>query len=306
MVDAHCDTISLILDDALAFCAGDARGQVDLPRLRSAHVGIQVFACWNEPAYSHHAAFARCMAKIGAYHQLARQEGLQLVRSRANLDEPGPRFILSLEDAAPCMGSVVHLEALFAAGVRMIGLTWNGRNELADGVGVGQHPGGLTEVGRALVSHMEQLGIVVDLAHVAEPSFWDTLDSLQGPAVVSHANARAVHDHRRNLSDAQIKALADRGGVVGITFVPAFLAQGRSSVNDVVRHIKHVAQVGGLHCVGLGSDFDGITETPEGLEHVGCLPNLTAALLADGFSESDLRLILRENWLRVFRTVWRD
>lgn len=305
-IDAHCDTISLVLDDGLTFVAGDARSQLDLPRLRAGGVGIQVLACWNEPEYAHHAAFARCMAKIGTFHQMARRENLRLVTTRAGLDDPELAFVLSLEDAAPCMGSVVHLEALYAAGVRMIGLTWNGRNELADGVGVGPKPGGLTEAGRTLVARMEELGIVVDLAHVSEPSFWDALEACSGPVAVSHANAHAVHQHRRNLSDDQIRAIAARGGVVGVTYVPAFLSANPSSVADVVRHVQHMVEVGGIGVVGLGSDFDGIAHPPAGLEHVGCVPNLTAALLEAGFSDDDVRAILRENWLRVFRAVWRD
>lgn len=306
VVDAHCDTISLVLDDGLAFATGDTRAQIDLPRLRAAGVGLQVLACWNEPEYAHHSAFVRCMAKIGTFHQLARREGLRLVTTPAGLDSTALGFVLSLEDAAPCMGSVVHLEALYAAGVRMIGLTWNGRNELADGVGVSPKPGGLTEAGRTLVAHMEELGIVVDLAHVSPPSFWDVLDVATGPVAVSHANARGVHEHRRNLTDEQIRAIAERGGVIGVTYVPAFLSPQPSSVADVVRHIGHMVRVGGIGVVGLGSDFDGIAAPPAGLEHVGCLPNLTAALLEAGFSESDVRAMLRENWLRVFKAVWRE
>ncbi|MEB3222019.1 MAG: dipeptidase [Candidatus Sericytochromatia bacterium] len=305
VVDAHCDTITLVLDDGLDFVGGDPRSQVDLPRLRAGGVSLQVLACWNEAAHSGHAAFARCMAKIGAFHRLARQHGLRHVKGVADLDGPGVGFVLSMEDAAPCMGSGPHLEALYAAGVRMIGLTWNGRNELADGVGVGLRPGGLTDVGRELVTQMAELGIVVDLAHVSKPSFWDVFEVVSGPVAVSHANAAAVQAHRRNLDDDQIRAVAERSGVIGVTFVPSFLADGgTASVRDVVRHVNHLVATGGAGVVGLGSDFDGITVPPDGLNDVGDLPGLTAALLAEGHSEADVVGFLGGNWLRVFRAVW--
>ena len=302
---ALCDTLSLVLDEGHDLVAGDPRHQVDVPRLRAAGVSIQVLACWNEPEHSGHAAFARCMAKIGAFHQLRRQAGLRHVVRRADLDTPELGFILSLEDAAPVMGSIRHLEALYATGVRMIGLTWNGRNEIADGVGVGARPGGLTDVGKDIIRHMEELGIVDDLAHVAEPSFWDVIELSTKPVAVSHANAKAICDHRRNLTDDQIRAIARTGGVIGVTFVPAFLGGEAPDIATVVSHVAHLVEVAGPDVVGLGSDFDGIAQTPAGLTHAGELPALTAALLAHGFSDADVEQMVGGNWLRVFRACWR-
>ena len=305
VVDAHCDTISFVLDDRTDMVGGDARMQVDVPRLLAGGVGIQVLACWNEAEYSGHASFARCMAKVGAFHRLARLHGLRHITRPAQLDEPGLGFVLSMEDAAPVMGSDVHLEALYAAGIRMIGLTWNGRNELADGVGVGAKPGGLTDVGKHIVAQMGELGIVVDLAHVSEPSFWDVVEQHDKPLAVSHANAKAVWEHRRNLTDDQIRAIHKSGGVIGVTYVPAFLAAEDVTVDSVVRHIDHMCEVAGPEVVGLGSDFDGISTTPKGLEHAGCAPALTAALLQRGYTEADVEKIVSGNWLRVFKANWR-
>jgi len=303
VVDGHCDTLSRVLDEGLAFATGDCALQIDRPKLRQGHVNLQVMACWNEPDYIGHHAFSRCMAKIGCFHDLARTHGLRLVTSLADLGDLSEGYVLSLEDAAPCMGSVRHVDALYATGVRMIGLTWNGRNELADGVGVAK-PGGLTQPGRELVAHMQEIGIVVDAAHLAEPGFWDLLESSSKPVVVSHANARAVCDHRRNLTDAQIKALAQQNGVLGITYVPAFLGPGAPGIEAIVRHIDHVCELAGPDVVALGSDFDGISQTPVGLPHMGFLPRLTEALIVRGYSEPVVKKILGENWLRVFRANW--
>jgi membrane dipeptidase len=304
VVDAHCDTISLVLDEGHMFAHGSPENHIDVPRLRAAGMGIQVLACWNEPQWSGHAAFARCMEKIGTFYQEQRKADLRLVKTKADLDVPELGFILSLEDAAPCMGSTRHIDALYAAGVRMIGLTWNGRNEIADGLKVGSMPGGLTDVGRVCVGHMQELGIVVDLSHIAEVGFWDVVRESTKPLACSHSNAKAVHDHIRNLTNEQIKAIAASGGVIGVTYVPSFLGPDRPGIDEVVRHIEHIAEVGGIDVVGLGSDFDGIQQTPIGLEDCSRTPALTAALLQRGWKEDDLAKLLGGNWIRVFKANW--
>jgi membrane dipeptidase len=304
VIDGHADTLTLVVDEGHPFVAGGGANHIDVPRLRAAGVGIQTLTCWNEPQHIGLPAFARAMEKIGAFYQAQRQGGLRLVTTRADLDVPDLGFVLSLEDAAPCMGSIRHLEALYAVGVRMIGLTWNGRNEIADGVGVGPKPGGLTDVGRELVAHMQHLGIVVDLSHIAEIGFWDVLEASTKPVACSHSNAKAVHEHRRNLTDAQIKAIAQQGGVIGMCFAPAFLAPGTPGIEDVVRHIDHICELAGPDVIGLGSDFDGIAHVPVGLEDVARLPALTAELLKRGYAEADLEKMLGGNWKRVFAANW--
>lgn len=304
VVDGHADTLTLVVDEGHPFAEGGGANHIDVPRLRQAAMGIQTLTCWNEPHLIGHAAFARAMEKIGAFYQEQRKADLRLVTRKADLDVPELGFILSLEDAAPCMGSVRHLEAFYAAGVRMIGLTWNGRNEIADGVKASDKPGGLTHVGVALVQHMQQLGIVVDLSHIAEVGFWDVLEATDKPVACSHSNAKAVHDHVRNLTDAQIKAVAERGGVIGVCYAPSFLGPGEPGIEAVVRHIDHMCELAGPDVVGLGSDYDGIANVPVGLEDVTRVPALTAALLERGYSEADLEKILGGNWKRVFKATW--
>ncbi len=294
----------MVIDKDHDLALGHPDFQVDAPRLRAAGMGIQVLACWNEAGYIGHAAFARCMEKIGAFYQEQRRAPLRLVTKKADLDVKELGFILSMEDAAPAMGSTRHLDALYAAGIRMIGLTWNGRNEMADGVGVGPKPGGLTEIGQAMLSHMQQIGIVVDLSHIAPVGFYDVIEASTRPVVCTHSNAMAVHAHRRNLTDDQIKAIAAQHGVIGITYVPSFLAPERPGIEAIVRHIDHMCELVGPDTVALGSDFDGIDITPVGLENVSHVPALTAALLERGYSEADLEKILGGNWLRVFRACW--
>lgn len=304
VIDGHADTLTLVVDEGHQLAAGYPDFHVDAPRLRQAGMGIQTLTCWNEPNHIGLPAFARAMEKIGAFYQEQRKGNLRLVTTRADLDVKELGFILSLEDAAPCMGSLRHLEALYAVGIRMIGLTWNGRNEIADGVLVGDKPGGLTKTGHLMVETMQELGIVVDLSHIAEVGFWDVLEMSKKPVACSHSNAKAVHPHVRNLTDQQIKAIAEQGGVIGICFAPQFLGPDRPGIDEVVRHIDYFCELAGPEVIGLGSDFDGIASVPVGLEDVTRLPDLTAALLKRGYSETDLEKILGGNWKRVFKANW--
>lgn len=322
--DAHCDTLGQIVDEGLDFVAGAnpewakaelgsperlKYGQIDRPRLRAAGVRTQVLACWNEPEHSGHAAFARCLAKMGAFHATARRHGLRLLRSPEDLFVEEEGYVLSLEDAEPIMASRWHLEAMHALGLRMVGLTWNGRNALADGVGVGANHGGLTDQGALFVGLMQDMGIAVDLAHVAERSFWDAVKLAEKPVVVSHANAKAICEHRRNLTDAQLEAIAASGGVVGLTFVPYFLRAGlaegeRATIAHAVAHVEYMWDLIGHEHVGLGADYDGIQIPPEGLEEVSGLPHLTAALLERGHSEERLIWFLGRAWREALAKAW--
>lgn len=230
------------------------------------------------------------------------------------------RFLLHLEGGSPLEGSMMTLEALFELGVRSIQPTWNLRNELGDGVRERRTGGGLTAFGVAVVTRMQQLGMLVDLAHMAEPGFWHTLEVTEGPVVVSHANSRAIYDHPRNVSDEQVRAIAERGGVVGIHTLPTFTGAGEPTIADLARHVEHFVEVAGIEHVAFGGDFvacDGprpgrealfhdprhAPPTLDGLAEADQLPNFTRALSERGFTEKDLAAILGGNQLRVLREV---
>ena len=182
---------------------------------------------------------------------------------------------LSIEGGEALAGSLGVLRMLYKVGVRSLTLTWNGRNELGDGVGASGK--GLTAFGRAVVREMNDLGMLVDVSHLSERGFWDAMKVSTQPLIASHANCRALCDHPRNLTDAQIRAVAGQGGVIGVTFVPDFLGGETPSVDNVLDHIDHMIAVGGEDCVGLGSDFDGTKELPAGLADCTGLPLLTRA-----------------------------
>jgi len=211
--------------------------------------------------------------------------------------------LLAIEGGDALGGGIATLRMFYRLGVRCLALTWNHRNQLADGVAEAATNGGLTAFGQQVVTEMNRLGMLVDVAHLAPAGFWDVLRLSQAPVIVSHANCRALHDHRRNLTDSQIKELAAHGGVMGVTFVPQFLSGGEADLCHVLDHIDHVCQLVGTDYVGLGSDFDGAKHTAQGLEDVSCYSKITKGLLDRGYASHAVAKILGGNWLRVMQQV---
>jgi membrane dipeptidase len=309
VVDAHCDTLSLLAKENFSFAEGGGR-QVDLPRLRMGGVDVQFFAVFVAPD-ERGAYLRRALEQIDAFSSVAAacSGDLTPVRDWAGLQAAVGTGkiagVLAVEGGHVLEGSLGVLRVLYELGMRCLTLTWNGRNELADGVGECETRGGLTAFGRGVVKELERLGVLVDVAHLSPAGFWDVLRLAQGPVVASHANSRALCDHPRNLTDEQVRALAATGGVVGVNFVPAFVDPVNSTVDRVVDHIEHLAAVGGVGAVGIGSDFDGTAETVSGLEDVARLPALTERLYQRGWGEADIRKVLGGNFLRVLKSVWR-
>jgi membrane dipeptidase len=185
----------------------------------------------------------------------------------------------------------------------MVGLVHSLRNLLADGVADNRTNGGLSRLGVDVVEELNKLGIIVDVSHLSDAGFWDVLEISKDPIVASHSNSRAVCDHSRNLSDDMIKALAERGGVMGMNFAPDFVHKTKPSVETLVDHIDHIVDLVGPEHVGLGSDFDGIPRTPAGLEDASKMPAITEELVKREYSEDYIRLILGGNHLRLIERV---
>jgi membrane dipeptidase len=187
-------------------------------------------------------------------------------------------------------------------GVRYMTLTHNGTLDWADAATDEAKHGGLTAFGREVVREMNRLGMLVDLSHTSPETMNDALDVSEAPVIFSHSDARALRDHPRNVPDAVLRRLPGNGGVVMVTFVPSFLTDRDSAtIGDVADHIEHVVEVAGVDHVGIGSDFDGITSTPVGLEDVSTFPKVFAELARRGWSDGDLAKLAGENVLRVMR-----
>lgn len=227
------------------------------------------------------------------------------------------RFVLHLEGGRPLEGDLSALRTLHRLGVRSAQLTWNVRNELGDGVLESRTGGGLSRFGVDVVREMNRLRMLVDLAHIAEAGFWQALETAEAPVVVTHANARAVLDHPRNLTDAQLRAIADVHGVVGVHCLPAYVDPDNPIVDRLVDHVVHIAEVAGIDHVGVGADFptsDGPRPAREqrfprkheqlaGFDEIDSLPTLTAALLGRGFEPAEVSGVLGGNFVRVLRDV---
>lgn len=244
----------------------------------------------------------------------------EILLSAADLPERPegvPRFILHLEGGAPLEGSLSSLRSLYRLGVRSAQLTWNVRNDLGDGVLEERTGGGLTRFGADVVREMNRLCMLVDLAHIAEPGFWHAIEVSQSPVAVTHANARGLLDHPRNLTDAQLRSVAQMGGVVGVHCLPAYVDPDDPTLDRLIDHICYIADITGIEHVGIGADFptnDGPRppreqrfprkrEQLDELHEIDDLEVLVTRLLDRGFRRSDIAAVLGGNFVRLLRDV---
>lgn len=213
--------------------------------------------------------------------------------------------LLTLEGGEILEGSVDNLHHFYELGVRMLTLTWNFPNELGFPNKGTDIKSGLTNKGIEILQEMERLHIIPDVSHGSDALFYDVCRYTKKPFVASHSNARAVYNHPRNLSDEMIKELAKRGGVMGMNFCADFVSAKSSNdricyAQDIVRHMRHIYNIGGIECIGLGSDFDGIENAVEWKDASG-MEFLYDTMKKAGFTESDCDKILKDNVLRVYR-----
>jgi membrane dipeptidase len=271
-------------------------------------------------------ALRRSLEQVQAFGRAVRDHADRVVavRTRADLERvtAGERLglLLSMEGVEPLGYDPELIDVYWELGVRMASLTWNHRNAFADGAGEpGQ--GGLSKLGRRLVDRMVELGMVIDLAHASERTFFDVLERAEGGhIVVSHAGCHAVHGWQRNLTDAQLEGLASAGGVLGIMLVPIGIDSKRWEIERAVDHVDHAVRVMGAEHVGLGGDFmeqlalaldlgslpeamlpDGmpIHAAIEGLAGPADYPNLVRALEARGYAGAQLEGVLMGNFTRI-------
>ncbi len=196
---------------------------------------------------------------------------------------------------------ISNIQKFRQRGVVYMTLCHNGDNDICDSARGSQEHGGLSPFGREVIREMNRTGMMVDLSHASEQSFWDALEISATPIICSHSSCRALTDHPRNLTDRQMKALADKGGVMQVTLYEGFIRiDGEATLQQAIAHIEHAIQVMGIEHVGIGTDFDGDGGVP-GVAHAGEVMNLTRELLRRGYTEEQLRLLWGENLLRVMR-----
>jgi membrane dipeptidase len=252
-------------------------------------------------------AHAAAIKQLDWYRRRDESGTLRFLRSGAEV-QPGKemRAVLLMEGADPIRDDR-DLEMFWAAGLRIVGLAWK-QTRFAGGT---KMPGPLTEAGIALVKKLDHIGMIHDLSHLAEESFWQLLEISSGPVMASHSNCRSIVPGDRQLSDKMIRATAERGGVIGINFYDKFLlppdqwGTRRAKLTDVVAHARHICDLlGDATHVGLGTDMDGgfgREEIPVEIETSADLPRVADALNKGGFSDTDVGRIMAQNWVDFFR-----
>lgn len=312
VIDTHCDTLGRVLEGQWRLGERAAEGQFDLVRAREGGLTAEVMATFvSHQRYGD--PLRQSIEFIDALHREIEANPTSARVATTGQDvrtakrDGAVALILGMEGAEGLGGSVAALRAFHGLGLRVLGLTWNRRNEAADGVGELPNAGGLSAFGRDLVRECDRLGILLDLSHLAPDGVADVIALAERPVVATHANAYAVHPHPRNLTDAQLESIAATGGVVGVVPVPPFLGHfdERAPLSALLLHLDHLVSVMGDDHVGIGMDFDGVgSMRTDGIEDVSMLPAFTEAMLDHGFAPERIVKILGLNFLRVFDEVF--
>lgn len=306
--DAHCDTISKILDTKQDLHANHCH--IDLERMHWSYDHVQFFAAFVDPVFGAAYAMKRAICIIDKfYEQLALYSDLITLCLTAEdvrqaVKKHKTAALLSIEGGEALQGELASLRVFHKLGVRSLCLTWNRRNEIADGITDAASRGGLTTFGRKVVQEMNRLGMLVDVSHIAEEGFWDVLEESSQPIIASHSNARSVCNHPRNLTNEQLHAIQRNQGVIGVNFYPWHLTGKETALcEDVIRHIEYIASVAGEDHIGIGADFDGIEVHPADLEGVQHMDRVFNGLLMRNYSEGFIRKLAGENFMRMLEQV---
>ncbi|MDD3250997.1 MAG: dipeptidase [Lachnospiraceae bacterium] len=330
VADMHCDTIGELYERSEKGEAGSILKNdlhIDLEKMEEGDYLLQNFALYTNLKKEAKPFEYGMMLVDRFYTELeAHADRIGIVRSWADIEanQKAGRMsaMLTLEEGGVCQGNLAFLRDFYRMGARMMTLTWNYENELgysnkrtelADGsvkyVPDTEH--GLTERGIAFVQEMERLGMIVDISHLNDAGIWDVFRHTTKPFVASHSNARSLASHPRNLTDDMIRALSERGGVTGINFCAAFLRDDENGVEpthsccaDMVRHMKYIKQIGGIGCIGLGSDFDGFPSTLE-MKNCSGMQMLADEMTRQGFTTGEIEAVFHGNVLRVYKEILR-
>ena len=311
-IDSHCDT-PMLFGGGYALEERSTRALVDLHKMHEGALDVVTMVAYLKQEARDEASLAAATAKACALLQgieervAANSSYVAITDNPAHLwrlkNEGKKVIMLGIENGYAIGNDIENIERFRRRGVVYMTLCHNGDNDICDSArGAGEH-GGLSEFGRRVVAEMNRVGMLIDLSHAAESTFYATLQASVQPVVCSHSSCRALCNHPRNLTDEQMRALAAKGGVVQVTMYSGFLREdGAATLDDFIHHLLHAIDVAGIDHVGIGTDFDG----DGGI--VGCadasqLRNVTRELLRRGFSLGEIEKIWGGNWLRVLRRV---
>lgn len=353
VLDSHCDTPSQILrlrDVGI----DNGRGHVDFPKMKKGGVDASFFALYTPASLTSAEASGKAMELIaGVYDALEANPdkavlALSTEDAAANKEKGLVSVFIGMENGAPIGKSLPLLRMFYRMGVRYLTLTHSRDNEICDSCASGRRWHGLSPFGREVIAEMNRLGMIVDVSHISDESFYDVLRYSAAPVVASHSCCRALASHPRNMTDDMIRAIAAAGGVIQINFFPVFLDDGfaglldrsglyekgesveaefiadpadpvkraawygiqdelaslpRPSYKRIVDHIDHAVKTAGIDHVGIGSDFDGIEVTPDGMEDISCIGLIFDEMRMRGYTEEEIGKVAGGNFMRVFRRV---
>ncbi len=288
---------------------------IDVPRLKEGGLDMFTMAVCPSPKTNERpGAVAFVRRSLNAIDAMAAKNSDQLAVALTpedvrEISASGRVAILLAVEGGQGIGEDLDvLREFYGRGVRYMTLTHAKNLRWASACGEDNKADfdGLTDFGREVVHEMERMGMMIDLAHVSESTFWATLDAVDCPVLVTHAGARGLADHKRNLTDDQIRAVAERGGVIGVIFHAGYLDPEGNKPRDaglVADHIDYIKALAGVDVIALGSDYDGGVNIPPDMGHAGRLPALTKELVRRGYTEEEIRKILGENFLRAWAKI---
>lgn len=307
VIDGHCDTLSKLDNIRAMECTN--KTHVSLPGLYAGGVSVQFFAMWmDSPSTGGYLGkglrlIYRYQQMLDTYsnhfHSILRFDDVSNALKAGKIGA-----LLTVEGGEVLEGDIANLKMLYDKGVRLMTLTWNRSNRIAGAAMDSGNRYGLTAFGKQVVKAMNDIGMMVDVSHASDEAFWDVMEVSERPVIASHSNARALCPHPRNLNDDQIRAIAIKGGVIGINFYPYFLSKnGDAGIPDIIKHIEYIAGLAGTDCIAFGSDFDGIESLPQGIEGPQDFPRIIEEFLRLNYSEDDLKKICHNNFLRVMGKI---
>ncbi len=295
VADGHCDFLYGAVQSGYDLRNPKREQAIRLNDLLTGGVALQFFACWIDTALAA-PPLHQCIAMIDAYERMLADNNELVPLTRDFTPESGKiATVLSVEGGEATDGSMAVLRVLHLLGVRAMTLTWNENNELA-GAAMGRGNKGLSAIGRDIIDEMCALGIAIDVSHLSDKGIEQVLARSTRPVFASHSNARSAYNHPRSLSDELIREIAKQGGTVGVNFYYQQLTKNsEAGLDDIVRHICSIVEVGGINCCAIGSDLDGMQHYPKDFKTSRDFPALFNALVKRGFTEVDVYRIAYQN-----------
>lgn len=321
VIDGHNDTTMAVVNEDTWLpennMGNDTENQIDLNKLEKGGLDAAMFAAYTPGYYNNSArSLSRLLALINALYwtEEKNKDKLKIVNDSKEIIQIFKERIAAIPtiEGAYAIDKDNYLELLRQfrdLGVKLIGFNWNYSNNLGEGCkevysdGETKSKGGLTNLGAKTLEEMRKLGIGIDVSHMNEETFWGVVDNVDNPIIATHNGVYKIREHIRNLKDNQLKAIKDSSGIVGVVFYPSFITDNdEANIDDIVNHIDYIVNLVGIDHVGLGSDFDGAT-LPEDMKDASDTYKITEKLIERGYSDVDIKKILGENYLRVFKEL---